>query len=632
MAEDSRFQWSPEVTRMPGIVGLISRMPREKAEPTLMRMVRSMLHESFYVEGTWIDEQIGVYVGWVARENSFADRMPVSNERGDITIVFSGEDYPEQSTLSRLNRWKYGGEGVGPAYLAEMYEQVPDFFAKLNGRFQGLVTDRRTGTATLFNDRYGLQRVYVHETDDTFYFSAEAKAILAVRPELRSLDAQGLGEFISIGCVLEGRSLFKGISALPPASAWTFRRGRLENKAAYFNPREWEEQEPLDADSYYDHLRDAFTTALPRYFQNGRERIGISLTGGLDTRIIMAWSKPTPDSLPCYTFGSMYRDNQDVQLARRVARICEQPYQVISVDQECLDRFPYYAERSIYLTDGCVDVSRAADVYNNQLARQIAPVRMVGTFGSEIVRGDVMYKHLNPQVEGYVPEVMAEVRRAGETFRAQASGHKTSFVAFRQPSSYHFGGLMLEQSQVTLRAPFLDNEVVRTVFRAPRAGADEDVRLRLIREGSEKLARLRTDRGLGDSNPISSFLQRKYFEFTFKAEYAYDAGMPQWVAKIDHAFSALHFERMWLGRHKLFHFRYWYRTILANYVREILLDSRSLARPYVKRDAVETIVCGHLKGNRNYTYEIHRLLSLELLHRVFIDERLPVFNLHDGLH
>jgi asparagine synthase (glutamine-hydrolysing) len=606
---------------MPGIVGLITRMPREKAEALLLRMLQSMLHEDFYVNGTWIDERLGVYIGWVARENSFADHMPVRNERGDVTIVFSGEDYSEPSAISRLNGSDRTSKDAGPVYLARMYEEDSAFLTNLNGRFQGLVADSRTGTLTLFNDRFGLQRVYVHEAEDAFYFSAEAKAILAVRPELRSLDLQGLGEFISIGCVLEGRSLFKGIRALPPASAWSFRNGGIASKGTYFNSAEWEEQEPLDAESYYGHLCDAFTNALPRYFKNGRETIGVSLTGGLDTRIIMAWSKPAPGTLPCYTFGSMYRDNQDVQLARRVARICEQSYQVISVDEECLANFPYYAERAIFLTDGCVDVSRAADVYNNQMARQIAPVRMVGTFGSEIVRGDVMFKHLHPQVDAYSPEVMNEVRRAGETYRLQASGNKTSFVAFRQPSAYHFGGLMLEQSQITLRAPFLDNEVVKTVFRAPRTGESEDVRLRLIRQGSPKLARLRTDRGLGGSNPVSSFLQRNYFEFTFKAEYAYDVGMPQWVAKLDHSFAPLHFERLWLGRHKLFHFRYWYRTILANYVREILLDSKSLARPYIKRDAVEAIVSGHLKGNRNYTYEIHRLLSLELLHRIFIDQR-----------
>jgi len=155
------------------------------------------------------------------------------------------------------------------------------------------------------------------------------------------------------------------------------------------------------------------------------------------------------------------------------------------------------------------------------------------------------------------------------------------------------------------------------VYQAPGSvAANEAGRLRLIRDGSPGLAGLRTDRGIGGLNSI---LTRGFLEFLFKAEYAYDYGMPQWVARLDHLFKPLHLERIWLGRHKPFHFRVWYRDELAGYVRDILLDSRSLARPYVVPEAVRTIVNGHLKGDRNYTIEINRLLTLELTHRLFLD-------------
>jgi asparagine synthase (glutamine-hydrolysing) len=605
---------------MPGIVGLVTKKPREWAEPQLRRMVEALRHESFYVTGTWINESLGVYIGWVARENSFADKMPIRNERDDVVLVFSGEDYPEPGTARRLKERGHGCEESGPSYLVHLYEEDPNFLKNLNGRFQGLVADCARGTATLFNDRFGLQRIYFHEAQDAFYFSAEAKAILAIRPELRSIDPQGLGEYISCGCVLENRTLFRGVYALPPASAWSFRGGTLEKKATYFEPREWEEQEPLDAEGYYNHLREAFTTRLPRYF-NGQEKIGVSLTGGLDTRIIMAWRNAPADSLPCYTFGSMYRENQDVRLARRIAEICGQPYQIIPVGHDFLSKFPQYAERVLYLTDGCVDVVRSADLYTNERARQIAPVRMVGTFGSEIIRAAVMFKHVQPAANLFEPEVLGEISRAGTTYRNQIHRDRTSFVAFCQSPWYHYGVLMLEQTQLTVRSPYLDNEVVRAVFREPRGERNEDVRLRLIRDGSPALSRLRTDRGLAGSNGLAGAVRRAYLEFTFKAEYAYDYGMPHWVAQVDHSLAPFHLERLWLGRHKVVHFRLWYRNFLAKYVREILLDPRTLARPYLDRGGVEAIVGGHLKGNRNYTTEIHRLLSLELLHRVFVDTR-----------
>src|SRR5205823_7832107 len=144
-----------------------------------------------------------------------------------------------------------------------------------------------------------------------------------------------------------------------------FRAGSLERKGTYFDPREWEEQSVLDPESYYLQLRDSFSRCLPRYF-NGHQRIGMSLTGGLDTRMIVAWHKSHSGSLPCYSFGGVFRDSQDVLLARKVAGVCGQPYEVIPVGQDFLSRFSHYAERSVYLTDGCTRVAHAPDLYLNE--------------------------------------------------------------------------------------------------------------------------------------------------------------------------------------------------------------------------------------------------------------------------
>ena len=600
---------------MPGIVGLITNRPAADAERELREMVQTLCHESFYASGTWSEPAHGIYVGWVARRGSFADGMPLKNESGEVNLVFSGEEYPEPEIATTLRQRGHVVEPDGASYLVHRYEDESDFPKQLNGRFHGLVADRRRDAAILFNDRFGLQRLYYYEAKDAFYFAAEAKAILKIRPELRRIDPRGLGEFTVCGCVLENRTLFPGIYVLPPGSAWVFRGGEIEKKNSYFQPREWEEQELLKPETYYANLRDAFVKNLPRYF-NGKERVGVSLTGGLDTRIIMAWRKAPPDSLPCYTFGSMYRDNQDVQLARRVAKICGQQHQVITTGEEFLKQFAHYAERSIYLTDACVDLSRSPDLYVNEKVREIAPVRVVGTYGSEMLLHAVMFKAEKPVAGLYRQEFELQIHAAKKTYDASLQVHPMTFVAFRQSPWHHYGVLGLEQTQVAVRSPYLDNDLVKTVYKAPGTiAANQEARLRLIRDGNPALAQLRTDRGVGGLN---SSLTRGFWEFLFKAEYAYDYGMPTWIAQVDHLLAPLHLERIWLGRHKVFHFRVWYRDQLANYVREILFDQRSLERPYVNAESVRNTVNAHLKGNRNYTAEIHRLLTLELTHRLFL--------------
>src|SRR5215510_14681608 len=587
---------------MPGIVGLLTSRSRQQAERELLRMVHALHHEPFEDTGTWVDERLGVYVGWVVRKGSSAEYLPIRCRPGTIALFFSGEEFSDLGLARRL-----------------LDVSDDSFLERLNGTFHGLLTDEARGTATLFNDRYGVHRLYYHEAGDAFYFAAEAKAILALRPELRRIDSRGMGELVACGCVLENRTLFPGIHVLPGAAAWVFRRGSVEAKRTYFHAREWEEQSPLPPEPYYREVRDVFRRNLPRYFQ-AQEPIGMSLTGGLDTRTIMASHKPPAGSLPCYTFGGMFRDSRDVVVARRVAHECGQSHEVIRVGKDFLSRFPEYAERTVYLTDGCADVSRSPDLYINERAREIAPVRMTGNYGGEVLRRVRAFKPVEPLPGLFCPELLSYAGHAWETYARLLREHPVSFAVFRQAPWHHYGLLALEESQLALRSPYLDNDLVRTVFRAPESAlADNDLCLRLIADGNPALRRIPTDLGVADPRALHAATSRRLLKFLFKAEYAYDYGMPQWVARIDHLLSPFRLERLFLGRHKFHHFRIWYRDALAAYVREMLLDPRTLSRPYLERRRLEAVVRGHLKGNRNYTGEIHTVLTLELMHRLFFD-------------
>ncbi len=610
---------------MPGIVGLITKMPRTWAEPQLLRMVENLRHQSSYQTGTWIDESLGIYVAWAERKGSFSDGMPLRNESGNMVLVFSGEEFAEEGIAHQLQARGHAVESGGPSYLVHLAEEDPVFPASLNGRFHGLLVDQTRGAATLFVDRYGMHRVYYHEAKDAFYFAAEAKAILAVRPELRRTDARSLGEFISCGCVLENRTLFEGIHALPPASAWVCRNGLIERKGEYFQPSEWENQEPLEPEAYYQELRKVFTRDLPRYF-SGRERIGVSLTGGLDTRMILAWWKAPAGSLPFYTFGGTYHDSEDVMVARRVAEFCQQPHEVITVGKEFLSQFAHYAQRTVYLTDGCADVSRSPVLFTNERAAQIAPVRMTGNYGSEVLRRMVAFKPIPPTPGLFQAGLLPYFAQAKETYSKVVKGHSASVIAFRQVPWHHWGLLALEQTQLSPRSPYLNNDLVRTTFRAPDSSivkssifADNNDCLRLIADGDHALSKIRSDRGLGGRGGTLGALTRAYLEVTFRSEYEYDYGMRPWVTKVDHMLSPLHLERLFLGRHKYYHFRVYYRDALSKYVKEMLLDPRTLSRPYLQRSAVEAIVKGHVKGNENHTMAIHKVLTLELIHRLFLD-------------
>ena len=172
-----------------------------------------------------------------------------------------------------------------------------------------------------------------------------------------------------------------------------------------------------------------------------------------------------------------------------------------------------------------------------------------------------------------------------------------------------------------MRSPYLDNDLVSLMYQVPPdAATSYGCSLRLIAEGSPALGRIPTDRGRREPGiPLLSRAQRLYQDLTFKAEYAYDYGMPQWLARLDHRLSGLNLARAFIGRHKFYHFRMWYRDELSKDVKNILLDPGTLRRPYLSAGGVEATVSEHTSGRGNHTAEIHVLLTSELMHRSLIE-------------
>lgn len=606
---------------MPGIVGIVGKDSAKGNASMLSQMVKAMLHEPFYRSSLFTNEELRLSIGWVGHGGSVSDCMPLWNEAKNICLMFSGEEFTDQAEVQCISGKGHDYGHKKSDYLVHMYEAMEDkFFERLNGRFSGILVDLRRREVVLFNDRYGLGRVYYHENANGFYFASEAKALLRILPELRRLDHVALGEWFSCGCPFKNRTLFSGVSLLPGGSAWSFSLHGGLKKESYFKTEVWENQIPLAEADYHTNLEETFARVLPRYYK-AEDRVAVSLTGGVDSRMLMAWDTHAPGTLPCYTFGSMFRDCKDVTIARQVASICRQPYEVIKVGQEFLTQFPRLAEQTVYFSDGCMDVSGAPDLYANRIARQIAPVRLTGNYGGEVLRNIIAFKPMRLENELFEPGFQELIRDGRRTYFDEIGNRRLSFIAFKQVPWHHYSRLSLELSQLTVRSPYLDNDLVALAFRAPETlSTSTEAFLQMIADGCSELGKIGTDRSvvLGEKSIVDR-LNNLFQEFTFRAEYAFDYGMPHWLTKMDNLVRPCHLERIVLGRHKFSHFRLWYRNDLSPYIKDILLDSRTMSRPYLNARNLESIVRSHTEGHGNYTLEIHRVLTTELIHRLLIE-------------
>jgi asparagine synthase (glutamine-hydrolysing) len=139
-------------------------------------MKEVMRHEKFYEGSEYVDEGNGVYFGWLAHPKTLGACMPLVSADKRFLIVIVGEHFPQFRTIHTANGPRLSEEAE--CELLSLYEESEDKFLRyLNGWFCGFAVDRRIGKVTLFNDRYGMGRIYWHESQDEFLQLRHGKRI-----------------------------------------------------------------------------------------------------------------------------------------------------------------------------------------------------------------------------------------------------------------------------------------------------------------------------------------------------------------------------------------------------------------------------------------------------------------------
>lgn len=578
-------------------------------------MVEAMRHEKHYAGGLCAFPEHGVCVGWMGHGGAFADCMPLVSQEQGVVLIFQGETFLNEVTRSRLHRTSTRVDETSARYLLDLYAEFGDeFLGRLNGWFCGVIIDLRRRKVTLFNDRFGMGRIYFHEGKDEFVFGSEGKSLLRVRPSLRSIDPKKLAEYLRYNCVLGDQSLYTGVAVLPHASAWEFAGEPTPSKARYFSFSDWERQPALTEAEFFSRFAEVISEVVPAY-AGSASKVAFSLTAGLDTRAIMAALKERNRDIPCYTFGGPWRELYDIKTARRLTGVHGQPYSTIAVDQRFLQRFGEFATRAVHLSDGTHDAFGAHDIYFNQLAREVAPVRLTGKFGSEVVR----VRNLVPSMHyppGFLRSELAALVDALPPFSLlNPEMHSLTRVVTQEIPWHEYGRVAAEQSQLVLRSPYMDNELVQLMYRGPAGARGKgDLQEQYVKVTSPELARIPTN--LGRFAAGGQRVRRIHYGLLwalFKIEYIYLYATPHWLTRVDRRFEGLRPERLFAGRQKWEGYRIWIKTHFQEFIRDSLASSGGRYDEFFERQTVERMLAQHFKGTHNHLNEINRALTVELI-------------------
>jgi len=598
---------------MPGLTGLISRLSEQESRKILSKMTRIMIHEESYSYGLYSDNEINI--GWTSHKNSFSDCLPIYNEKRDVILFISGEVFSEKTQLDSLYRKGHKFCDSNASYLVHLYEEESiGFLDQLDGHFCGILVDRRKSKTYLFNDRYGVQRIFIHKSRNGFYFATEAKALLRVLPETRKFDYLGICELLTCGSTLGQNSLYKDIRILPGGTLIKFNSCDLIKKIRYFDCSLWESQKRLNTVESFNQFSELFTAAAQRYAYSELP-IGLSLTGGIDSRMIIAGSNPPPGSLSCYTFGSMFRDTYDVKVSRLVAKTCGQEHRTIVLGSEFLKLLPELMERAVFLSDGYIGLSGAAELYANSIASKIAPIRLTGNYGGEFLRGVRALKYLHSKQSYFTKELSEYLDDVREKYSRIASKHPISFIAFFLAPHHGFGRRAIETSQLDVRSPFMCNSMVRLYYRIASMNGIDLARTYLTRKRYTDLLKIPTDRGFLGRSTADLIYRRISRELSFKLEYLASHGAPDWYVKLERLAGLKIHESFVLGRHKYYHLRTLISNYLLQYIKSTYEEEINNISGLIDPNQAKNILFQHKRKNANYTNEIDKILTIMLINR-----------------
>lgn len=563
-----------------------------------------MLYEPSYSETLVSCPLVGACVGRVGFSNGH------ESDRGEgeasVIALTMGDAVSERHDRHAATT---PGVSLGPGAreVVRVYRRSgEDGLAGISGICAAFVADRMRGRCLLFNDRYGRERLFLHTDGTRVFFSSEAKAILAVAPKTRAFDPTGLAEWLACGCTLGTQSLFRGIEVLESGTVLIF-EGPSVKRRRYFDRAHLEQLEPVSGQEFLDGFPASLRSAVNACVHTDT-KVGMSLTGGLDSRMIMASLDAPPGTVPCYTFGSMYRTTGDVAVGQQVAARCGQPHRVLELGKGFLESVRENLEQSVYVSDGYLGLSGAAELYINRQARSMAPARMTGNWGGELMRGVRAFKYVMPKGGFITADLATRMSESAAAFSTTIS-NSLSATLFHQMPLQGYGRYAIERSQAAMRSPFLADEVVRWLYRAPADVRESSAGAAAVIGRRPDLLAIPTDLGLLGTRP--SFIRRASRRALIKAEYLTSHGAPDWLARLSARLPRSLMETRFLGVDKFHHFRFWMRRDLAGFVRETLIhDGNGDLGTWFDMPRVAHMVNHHIAGRANYTDEIDKLLTI----------------------
>ena len=229
--------------------------------------------------------------------------QPLDSEDGDVSVVVNGEIYNHVDLRAGLekrgHRFSTHSDSEVVAHLYE--ERGPGCVEELNGIFAFALWSGREQRLVAARDHFGVKPLYWCGDGRRIAVASEIGALLAAGLVRAEVDEVALDHFLACRFVPAPRTLFKGISKLPPASVLVAGDDGPPQVHSFREPP-GETMEGSES-ALADELADRFADAVERQMMSDVP-YGAFLSGGVDSAgVVAAMAKRVKRPPTTFTIG-----------------------------------------------------------------------------------------------------------------------------------------------------------------------------------------------------------------------------------------------------------------------------------------------------------------------------------------
>jgi len=301
-------------------------------------MTKTLIHRGPDDEGYYITGSLGLGFRRLSIIDLGGGHQPMSDGEESVWVVFNGEIYNFLELRREL-------EGQGHVFRTQSDTEVivhgykqwgEEVLNRLNGMFGLAIWDARQRRLVLARDPFGIKLVYYRIDGDRLYFGSEMRAVRAAMSDQAEIDPTSLNLFLRYRYTPAPYTILKGVRKLAPGTKLTIQDGCYQLSRWYrFKPIPFSPaKSPGEA---REELLALYKQAVRRQLV-GDVPVGLLLSGGVDSGLLLALMNLNGSSWPTYTvgYGSVFADDELTDAAE-TARLLTSKHSTVTITRSIFE-------------------------------------------------------------------------------------------------------------------------------------------------------------------------------------------------------------------------------------------------------------------------------------------------------